>query len=91
MEEEVKNMDRKHMGQIVRQCNEGDLSDLISMILVRWHELQPEWEHFVLAVPMRDMKERRYTAEQLSQVLNQPCEDLDWDSERMWRFVCGER
>ena len=31
------------------------------------------------------------TLKQLSQVLNQPCEDLDWDSERMWRFVCGER
>ena len=84
-------MDKKHMAQIIRQCDECDLSDLISMILVHWHELQPEWEHFVLAVPMRDMDERRYMAEQLSQVLGQPCEDLDWDSERMWRFVCRER
>ena len=41
-------MDKKHMAQIIRQCDECDLSDLISMILVHWHELQPDADHFLV-------------------------------------------
>lgn len=79
------------MRKFLQECDESDLSDMLNLILIRWHELQPEWEHYVFAVPLYDAEERRRTGERVYREMSQPRPEVDWDTERMWKFYTGER
>lgn len=82
----MEKINKKQMYKLLQECDESDLSDIVLMALVRWHALQPEWEHFVFAVPLHDAEERRRTGERLYQELSQPRPDIQWDAGRITMF-----